>query len=172
MVNQSSTRRFGNSDAFELVWFSKGANVLVENIGLVKDLLDPFDSVEDLYQARVMLMKGAQNHAPAQRSEFGPFLVSLRRSTTVNNIQSCQRPDPVDAIGITVRFEVRRFKVGERIYRLGDIVLVLQRIDLIQNDVTGRVHEAQHSFVMFELCLVYAVRMRSNQTHEQARKIT
>src|SRR4029077_12331659 len=46
MMNQRSPWRFGDTDTFQFVWLSESADMPIENVGLIKDLFDPFDSVK------------------------------------------------------------------------------------------------------------------------------
>src|SRR5271166_5486014 len=58
VMYEGSARRFGNPDAFELVWFRKRAHMFVKNVSLKEDLLDALDSVKYFNQPRVMLQQG------------------------------------------------------------------------------------------------------------------
>src|SRR5271157_6318769 len=63
VMYEGSARRFGNPDAFELVWFRKRAYMFVKDVSFKEDLFDALDSVKYFNQPRVMLVERAQNNA-------------------------------------------------------------------------------------------------------------
>src|SRR5215472_8701363 len=108
MMNQRPPRRFSHSDAFKFIWLGKGADMGVENIRIAQDFLDALDSIENLNQPGIMLMKGTRYDARLQSAELDPFSVSLWRPAAVDDVQPGKRPDPVDTIGISCRLKIRR----------------------------------------------------------------
>src|SRR6516162_1480213 len=101
MVNQRPTRRFGHSNAFEFIWLSEGADMLVENIRVAQDSLDALDSIENLDQPGIVLMKRTRYDARLQPAELDPFLVGLGRPAAVDDVQPSKRPNSVDTVGIS-----------------------------------------------------------------------
>ena len=58
-MHQGAARRFRDAEAFQRVGRGMGAHMLVQNIGLVQQLLDLLEGVENLDQTRVMVMERA-----------------------------------------------------------------------------------------------------------------
>src|SRR6516165_5233206 len=108
MMDQRPSRRFSHSDAFEFIWLSEGADMRVENIRVAQDLLDTLDSIENLDQPGIVLMKGTRYDARLQPAELDQFLIGPWRPAAVDDVQPGKRPDPVDTIGITCRLKVGR----------------------------------------------------------------
>ena len=57
MVHQGAARRFGNARAFLPIHACPGADVLVEDAVVAEQLLDRLDAVQNLNQARVVVVE-------------------------------------------------------------------------------------------------------------------
>src|SRR5271165_3709690 len=172
VVNQGAPRRFGHADAFKLIWLRKGAYMFVENLTIMEELLDAFDSVQNLNQPRVVLVEGAQDNAAPQRPVLGPLLIGLGSTAPVDDVQTRKRTHTVDPVGITQRLENRRLEVRKRFYPFGYVILVTCRIDLIQNDVPGSVHKPKFPVVVLQQSIVFGLPVWRNESHKQAREIS
>lgn len=57
MVEQGSARSFSRSDAFKGIGAGDGTDVLRENVGVVKKLLEPLYAVKNLDQTSLMIVE-------------------------------------------------------------------------------------------------------------------
>ena len=92
--------------AFGVVDAGEGADVRVERGVVGEQLLDLLERVEDLDQARVVVVEGAEHGAAVELAELGPFLRGARRADAVGDVEAGQRSDAVDAVGIAERLVV------------------------------------------------------------------
>src|SRR5581483_659992 len=154
MMNQRSARRFRNANALQVIGPGKGANVPGENLRLLQQLLHSLDPVKNFNQARIVVVKRAQDGPALEFAELSPLLVRARRAAAVGDIQPRQRPYAVDAFRITSRLVIRRLKIAPGLHGLTDEVLVLENVDPIGNNVAPRVHHAQHTVIMFKFAVL------------------
>ncbi len=80
MCIERAARGLGLACAFKAIDAGGGAHMLVENERVGEDLLDLFDAIEDVDQARVVVVERALHRADGELLELGEFLVGLRRA--------------------------------------------------------------------------------------------
>ena len=76
--------------------------------------------VQDLDQARVVVIERAEHGAAIQFAELGPLLVGARRAAAVDDVEARQRTHAVDAIGIAQRLVVAGLQIGPGMRDLAD----------------------------------------------------
>ena len=57
VMDESSSRRLGNTDAFKPVRLRYGTNVLVQDVRFIEELFEALYPVKDLNQSRIVLME-------------------------------------------------------------------------------------------------------------------
>jgi hypothetical protein len=77
---------------------------------MVQELLQALDAVEDLDEARVVVVKRAEDRGALQFVKFRELLIGARRPAAVSNVQAGQRSDAVGAVGETLGLVVSDFR--------------------------------------------------------------
>src|ERR1700741_3639818 len=83
----------------------------------------------------MMVVEGTQNGGSLELMKFGKFLIRLRRIAAVRHIQTGQRSNPVDSVGVARRQVVRRLEIGPRLDLLPDVLRIVSRIQPVGDDV-------------------------------------
>ena len=105
-------------------------------------LLDLLDAVEHLDQPRMVIEERALHRSGGELLELGQFLIGLRRSHALDDVEPRQRADAIAAFGIAKRLVVDELGVAVILHRFADHLGEALRGDAVFNDVALRIRSA------------------------------
>ena len=103
----------------------------VEDVGLGQELADHGDGVEDLDEARLVVVERALRRAPHPLAELTETVVGLGAAQLVDHVEPGQRPDAVGAGGVAERLPVCGLEVRVLVGDLAEVVPVGLGIDAV-----------------------------------------
>ena len=124
-----------------------GADLGPENGRVVEQLPHALEGVQGLDETRVVIVEAALDDAAETMAVLLELRVGLRRATAVDDVETRERADAVDAVGVAGGLVVRRLHVGVRERRLADVGRVVVGLDLVGDDAAVRTDEAKVSVI-------------------------
>ena len=154
ILHESNGDERDREDLEGIVELTNDENVFLElvklrpkGVGVLEQLADPLEAVEDLDQPRVVVVEAAGDRTfVLQHPELGQRDIGERRTAGVGVVQACERSDPVDAAAVAhglvvwelhvaevldrLADRVERFDVGERVWRCNNALHGLERLQV------------------------------------------
>src|SRR6476661_2659359 len=150
VMKQCAARRFRGAYAFKCIWTREGANMLGEDLRIIQQLLQALDTVEDLNEPGLMVVKGTENSRALELVELRQFLVGARSSTAVRNVQARKRSHAVNAIWKSLRLVVGRLQIAPGLNLLSQEFEIARRVEIVGHDVSARVDDTKFSVIKRE----------------------
>ena len=118
-----------------------------ENDRHVENLLHALDGEDDLDEARVVVVEGAERDLAVGAAELGQCLVCQGRSALPGHIQPGGRANAIHARWIAQWLVVGRLHVAGGIDGFADVILVVAWVNVVSDDVAIRVGKAEPALV-------------------------
>src|ERR1022692_4429729 len=113
-----------------------------------------------------MIVKGTEHRRALEFMKLGKFLVSFRSSAAVGNVQASQRPDAINAVGISLRLVVGGLQIAPRFHLLAEVLEVVAGFERRGNQLAGSVAKSHFAVIESQAAI------RFNDGHKERRKIS
>ena len=150
VMMEGAARSLGLACSFEAIDPGDGTDMLVEDEGVSKDMLDLFDAVKYVDKAGVVVVEGALNRTRGEVLEFDELLVGPRCSHGLCDVEAGEGTDAVAALGIPERLVVGELGVAIRLYGFADDFGEAVGIDAVFDDDAFGVDEAESAVSEFD----------------------
>ena len=140
--------------------------MLRENLGIVQQLFQALDAIQDFDQPRVVIVERTQHRGALQFVKFRQFLIGARGPTAVRHVQARQRADAIDAVGKSLGLVVRGLEIAPGLDLFADVVEVLRGVEIVGDHMARGIDDAQLAVVKSEAVIFL------DDPHEQRGKVS
>src|ERR1019366_2895949 len=150
VVDQDAARGFDHAYAFQPVHSGVGAHVRVEDGRVGQQPLDLLQTVQQLDQPRIVVVKGTVDHGTEALAVFGQLAVGYRRSQLLGHVQARQGAHTVYARGVSLGLAIGRLQIRIAKRRFSDVPGVIGGGDVRRYRAAFGILEFQLAVVPFQ----------------------